>query len=223
MKSNGDIPANGGPVLSWPRRVLSSEDLRRHLTSQRELLLLPRTVITPLAADELKLRGIRVSWQESKAQAGTPRGTPNTAFCWRYAQEQPLPAVAAAIAAVERDGMQLIILEAAASSPWEWARAVAEAVARAQCPGVVCFCGDRELLCCVANKVSGIRAAAVANAAQATRARQTFGANLLAVENTGRTFFELRQILRAICGNGSRCCPAELAKVLQELDGHAHR
>jgi hypothetical protein len=37
------------------------------------------------------------------------------------------------------------------------------------------------------------------------------GANLFAIEMPGRTFFEFRQMLKSI------------AKVLQELDGHAHR
>ena len=50
----------------------------------------------------------------------------------------------------------------------------------------------------------------------------TLAANLLAVEMPGRTFFEVRQILR-ICCAAAAVCPAPLAGTLQELDGHAHR
>ncbi len=57
--------------------------------------------------------------------------------------------------------------------------------------------------------------------AQAARARTTLGANLFAVEMPGRTYFELRQILRVVAAPVA--CPAELATTLQELDGHAHR
>src|SRR6267142_2849159 len=111
MKTNGDIPADGGAVLSWPRKVLSADDLRRHLSSQRELVLLPRTIVTPLAADELKARGIRVTWGCAKPQANVPAGK------WGYAQEQPDAAVDAAIRAMERDGIALVAMEPAAGSP----------------------------------------------------------------------------------------------------------
>jgi ribose 5-phosphate isomerase RpiB len=103
-----------------------------------------------------------------------------------------------------------------------WARAVAECIARGECLGGVVFCADPALVCCVANKLSRLRAAVAATPQAAARARQSLGANLLAVETPGRTFFELRQILRTACG-GPACCPDELRAALKELDGHAHR
>jgi hypothetical protein len=42
------------------------------------------------------------------------------------------------------------------------------------------------------------------------------------VEMPGRTFFEVRQILRTLLGNGTTC-PDGVACTLRELDGHAHR
>src|SRR5207302_2335460 len=101
MNGNGQIDAQ---VLCWPRRVLSADDLRRHLTSQRELQLLPRTIVTPLAADELKARGVRITWQDAKA-------APATEACqWRYAQERPDAAVTSAVQALERDGIRIAAL-----------------------------------------------------------------------------------------------------------------
>ena len=94
---------------------------------------------------------------------------------------------------------------------------------RAECPGAVLFCCDPALVCCVANKHSGLRAAPVLTAAHATRARATLGANLFAVEMPGRTFFEVRQILRTLCAAAGPNCPPGVACTLQELDGHAHR
>jgi hypothetical protein len=203
MSGNGQFDAQ---VLCWPRRVLSADDLRRHLTSQRELQLLPRTIITPLAADELKARGVRITWQAVQATAEKPGG-------WRYVQETPDATVTAAVQALERDGTKLTATDAALAT-------VAQTVAQGGC--VVLFCSDPALAACVANKHSGVRAAAVATPQAAVRARQTLGANLLAIEMPGRTFFELRQILRAICTSAASC-PEPLAKTLKELDGHAHR
>jgi len=214
MTGNGDTT---GAVLNWPKKVLSADDLRRHLTSQREIALLPRAIVTPLAADELKARGVRIRWEDAKPQANAPAGR------WGYAQERPDAAVGAAIRALERDSIALIALEIAAKTPTAWVRAMAELVARAGTLGGIAFCGNPGLVCCVANKLAGVRAAAVATPAQAERARKTIAANLLAIESTERTFFEIRQIVRAIAGGSPVCCPAELANALKELDGHAHR
>jgi hypothetical protein len=200
MSGNAEINAE---VLCWPRRVLSADDLRRHLTSQRELELLPRTVITPLAADELKARGIHIRWQAAKP------ATPTNTTGWGYAQERPDAVVASAVQALERDGIKLTVLDVPADALWTAGA------------GAIVFCGDAGLICCVANKYSGIRAAAITTPQAAARARQSLGANLLAIEMPGRTFFELRQMLRTICA-GAPACPTALAKTLKELDGHAH-
>jgi ribose 5-phosphate isomerase RpiB len=87
----------------------------------------------------------------------------------------------------------------------------------------VIFCSDAGLLCCVANKVAGLRAAPANTVAQAARATLSLGANLIAVEMPGRTFFEVRQIIRTCCLAAPPACPAGVACTLQELDGHAHR
>jgi len=64
---------------------------------------------------------------------------------------------------------------------------------------------------------------AIVTVAQAARAALTLGTNLAAVEMPGRTFFEVRQILRTLCLPGAAACPDGVALTLRELDGHAHR
>ena len=88
--------------------------------------------------------------------------------------------------------------------------------------GRVLFCQDAALDCCLANK-GGLRAAAVSNAVQAGRALKAMGANLIVVEVPGRTFFEIRQILRTAAGAGAPVCPPEVARFILEIEGHAHR
>ena len=209
-------PQNSTVVLCWPKRLLSADDLRVHLTSQRELLLLPRTIITPLAADALKARGVRIRWQVPAAQdkAAPKQGT------WCYAQEKHDATTIAAIKAMEREGSTLTQLDIAAASG-TWARKAAETILAGYLGGIV-FCSDPAAACCVANKIAGMRAAAVVNASQVVRAKKNLGANLFAVEMPGPTFFEVRQMLKAIVvGHG--VCPQEIANVLKELDGNAHR
>jgi ribose/galactose isomerase len=201
---------NGQPTtdtLCWPGRLLSADDLRRHLTGQREIVVAPRTIVTPLALDELRGKGVRIRREEQTAR-------PNGNAAWAFAEETPDALVAAALAALAREGLALAAL--AGATPLQWARAVGS-----QVQGCIAFCGNAGLVCCLANKLRGVRAVAAANGTQATRARQTLGANFLAVEMPGRTVFELRQIVKAALAPAP--CPAEIAKTLQELDGHAHR
>jgi ribose 5-phosphate isomerase RpiB len=195
--------------------VLSAEDLRRNLNGHRELLLEPGAVLTPLASEELRERGVRVTL--------LPYGPgPLQKMTWGYALDRPQALVQAAVHSLARDGLALKELSTPLTDLLcRWSRALAECVASGACPGGVLFCEDPGLACCVANKVPGLRAVPVSTVAQAARASLTLAANLLAVEMPGRTFYEVRQILRILCTSTN--CPDGVACTLQELDGHAHR
>lgn len=205
-----EMPTTPASVLCWPRRVLSADDLRRHLTSQREVLLLPRTIVTPLAADELRAKGVRIHWQAAPDPSSAVLPTDR----WFYAQDRTHAIVAAAIQALEREGIYLTLQEGTV-------RALAESLSSGYTGGVI-LSSDVASAVCIANKVAGVRAASVCTVHQAARAKKSLGANFFAVDVPGPTFFEVRQILKTIVTGPARC-PDEIAKTLQELDGHAHR
>lgn len=136
-------------------------------------------------------------------------------------QERPSPMLLAALAGLRREGIEFVELPRCNSEPCNWVRQIAGCLKRGDCLAAVLFGEDGGLACCVGNKVPGIRAAAVASVPQAERAVRTLGANLLIVEQAGRTFFEFKQVLRLVSTAGR--CPPGVACVLKELDGHAHR
>jgi ribose 5-phosphate isomerase RpiB len=142
---------------------------------------------------------------------------------WGHGQDRPYPLVQSAVASLAREGIAVREWPQAGDElPCRWARAVAECVARGECAGGVLFCTEAALACCVANKVPGLRAVAVTTVAQASRATLALAANLLVVEMPGRTYFEIRQILRTLLAS-TLSCPDRVACTLRELDGHAHR
>jgi hypothetical protein len=216
MNDNGQVTgAENGRVRAWPRRVLSAADLRQGVDRHRELVLAPDTVVTPLAGEELRTNGIRIVRQAP--------GPAKTTATWGHAQDRPYPLVQSAVQALAREGLRWHQWPSLGDDlPCRWAKVAAECVARGECAGGVLFCADPGLVCCVANKVPGLRAVAVTTVAQAARATLALAANLLVVEMPGRTFFEVRQILRTLPGSSS-CCPDGVACTLRELDGHAHR
>jgi ribose 5-phosphate isomerase RpiB len=204
-------------VLNWPGRVLTASDVRRALNGHRQVRVPRQTIVTPLAAEELRANGILVTREEPQEQQAAPR-------TWGHAQQRPYPMVHSAVQAARREGARVTEWPVASGGTLAgWARALAECVARGDCCGGVIFCDDPGLVCCVANKVGGLRAVPVVTVAQAARATLTLGANLLAVEMPGRTFFEIRQILRILCCPAGAACPPGVACTLEELDGHAHR
>jgi hypothetical protein len=149
-------------------------------------------------------------------------GNGQTVPGWGYAVEgKPSTMLQVALHAVCRNGSAPQELPACDGEPCGWVRRVAECLRSGRCRTAVLFCGDTCLACCIANKVPGVRAAAVGTVAQAHRALDQLGANLLVVEMAECTYFECRELLRLCCDGAA--CPPGVACVLQELDGHAHR
>src|SRR5436305_133304 len=142
---------------------------------------------------------------------------------WGYSIEgKPPVMLQVALRTLQRNGTPPQEFPACNGEACGWVRRVAECLRDGTCRVAVLFCEDAGLACCVANKVPGVRAAAVGSVPQARRALNGLGANLLVVEAQGRTFFEFKELLR-LCGNGSLApCPPGVACVLTELDGHAH-
>jgi hypothetical protein len=214
MSDNGQATGTNtnGAALTWPRRVLSVADLRRSLNGHRELVVLPDTVVTPLAGDELRTNGVRLVRQmPAPAKAA-----------WGHAQDRPYPLVQSAVQSLARDGLILRQWPECSDLPCRWTKAAAECVARGECAGGVLFCSEAAVACCIANKVPGLRAVAVTTVVQAARATLALAANLVVVEMPGRTFFEIRQILRTLL-TSAVSCPDGVACTLREMDGHAHR
>jgi hypothetical protein len=142
---------------------------------------------------------------------------------WGYAVEGRAPALLrAALTGAARNGARPVPLPDCNGEPCSWVRRVAECLRDGRCRAAVLFCDDAGLACCIANKVPGVRAAAVWTVPQAVRVLSQLAANLLVVETTGRTYYEFKELLR-LCSACPSCCPAAVAGVLQELDGHAHR
>jgi hypothetical protein len=218
MGANGQLPepAADGQVLRWNRRVLTAADLQQSLNGQRELVLPRHAIITPLAADELRARGVRVTSQATESTA-PPRSA------WGVAQDRTYPEVAGALQAVRREGSLLNEMHSCSEPCCVWSRALAQCVAHGECTGAIVFCKDPGLVCCVANKVAGLRAVTIASIAQARQTLLSVGPNFVAMEMPGRTFFEIRQMFRCLCAGMATACPETLACILRELDGHAHR
>jgi hypothetical protein len=149
-------------------------------------------------------------------------GNGQTGSGWGYAVEgRPSTMLQVALRAVHRNGHSPQSLPECNGETCDWIREIAVCLRSGRCRTAVLFCRDAGLACCIANKVPGVRAAAVWTVEQAERALEQMGANLLVVEMAERTYFECKEMLRLCCKGAD--CPLNVACILQELDGHAHR
>jgi ribose 5-phosphate isomerase RpiB len=192
--------------LEWDRPVLAARDLERLTFRGRKIILPARVVVTPLARDWLAASGVVVE----------RKGPVSTAAAWGYIQERPFPLVGAAAKGLAKEGLTLVEIPGEASP--RWAVNVAGRILSGELRGGLFFCGDPSLICCVANKLPGVRAAAVCDVFQAARATLTLAANLLAVEMPGRTFYEIKQILTEFCRRDHVTCPEPAATVIREIE-----
>jgi hypothetical protein len=143
---------------------------------------------------------------------------------WGCAVEgKPSVMLLAALRTLRRNGDRPQDLPECDGPACDWFRRVAECLRAGTCRVAVLFCDDPGLACCVANKVPGVRAAAVWTVGQAHRALDGLGANLLVVETADRTFYECKELLRLCRDRAPGGCPPGVACVLEGLDGHAHR
>lgn len=212
--AKGETSEKQEGIFTWPNKVLTVTDLERHWRGQSNLVASFDLIVTPLAWDFIKQR--RISLQQSRRPEGPEIGI------WGCGQDEDYAVVATALSVLRREQIEFRDFCRKDSEMTIWCKEVSVWVTTGHCQGMVVFSRQPGLICCLANKIPGVRAVPVSTMRQAANATMEVGANLLAIEMPGRTFFEIRQILRLVVEIGTPSCPTPLAKTLTELDGYAH-
>ncbi|GIW79720.1 MAG: hypothetical protein KatS3mg105_1527 [Gemmatales bacterium] len=211
---SADGPHNG--CLHWPARVLTGSDLRVSWHGQRELVVGENTIITPLAMDYVRAHNIRLTRQPTPTANGTKRAATGIALACdsRFSQ------MSAVLVALKRENIEFAQVATLAGSIAEQAHSFAEQLASELFQAVAIVCDNAGLACCIANKVRRVRAVAVASVNEVAKALSSFGANYFALDVEGRTFFELKQMLKTIAAAKNANCPVPVQRLLEEIDAH---
>jgi ribose 5-phosphate isomerase RpiB len=196
-------------VHEWPGTVLALNDLQRLGPNLRELIVADKVVLTPCARDEIKRLGVSLVRRETKKETSIG-----------YGSDGLYPQVATVVLALGNEGFTLKALQMQQGiGSMLLGKTAGEMVASGVMKSAVLFCREPEAAACAANKLVGIRAAAVNNMMQAKRACSSLGANMMVVEMPGRTYFEIRQvILLMMNGKG---CPEGSQALLERLDARS--
>ncbi len=189
--------------LTLNTKVVSATELEGRLTGVTQLVVPRGAVFTPAARDEIKKHGVTIASavDMSRAASGTVL---HVAAAGTAYNAQPLwqSLIADNIhvettVSGELPGAIEVLAGTAASG--RIALLVTEQVASALC---------------LANRSRNVRAALGSNVAAVANAVAEIGPNLLVVDPTGRSVFEMKQSIRHWLRSGQPVCPPALANQL---------
>lgn len=177
--------------------VITAEQLELRSGGAKRITIGPRSILTPSARDYLNNRNIEWSRRPAIA-AATSR--------WQAIVLQSTPAITAAVEDVDRTSGKCWQRELVGSADEAVAIAVA-ALCRGDTNGTVVFATDVEAIVCRANRTRQVRAATVRNVECVASVRRQMGANLIGINPAEKSYFELRNMLRAFTAHGPPSVP----------------
>ena len=203
-------PIAGGSTesgtLVFPGKLLALREAGTFSSHVRSVRIVPGTVVTPMARDLLKQRGISISW--GSQVASTRRGV------WGFAIESP---------SGQTEALQRSLLTNL--EPWQdlGHSAVAGARWASECRdrGVLVLSASGALACWQANLVRGTRAAIAHDPSSLQRAIEGIGPNLVVLEPHDLTLSQMTQLAQIFQRHGAPRAPHSVSLFDQEYS-HAN-
>jgi hypothetical protein len=179
-------------------RLLAVRHVEAIAPGEREVCVAPGTVVTPLARDLLKQRGIVLRQVAAGAQERAARSGE-----WGFAIEETAAA-----------GTALAMRRALLAEAWfeleNEPGAAARWVAQDSCRGAMLVTDEASVAVWRACQISGVRAACASEPDAVVRAVRHLGLNLLVVEPLGKSISWIRQLGATFRGGAAPVCPAAI-------------
>ena len=199
--TNNQQPARPLPLSPQPSallvitdRVVTAELLGQRLTGKTfsAVAICPKAIITPSAFDFLRTK--KVFWHRNTAEASPKADKPMTR--WKAFVVTVTANVLQAVEHTERDTFGKQWSHELLGGADEAVSAATSAINRGEVSGIAVFADHAELIACRANRSERINAAVVSDVQLIPALKQYMQLNLMVVRPTGRSFFELRNLLK---------------------------
>ena len=163
-----------------------------------------RSILTPSARDWLHTN--RIDWSRIDKLAGDGSGATKGAARWQLIVQTVTPTVKALLDGLKRqsEGWKIELVGQAA----EAATLAIGSISKAEHGGVAILSEYAEIIACRANRNDRVRAAVVSDRKQLELTMQHLGVNVVCINPKGRTFIEMRNLLRD-CAAKKPVVPAE--------------
>lgn len=181
-------------------KVITEELLVQQLNGSKRIEVGAKSVLTPSARDFLSKRNIE--WQRQ------PETKSTTQTDWKAIIVQSTSAVTAALNDLEQSTGTCWQREIAGTT-CEAVSVAVSAICRAEANAVVIFTGKPESVACRANRNLKVRAAVVGDVRRTESIKTEMGVNLFCINPDGKTYIELRNLLRAATSGGAPRVPED--------------
>jgi hypothetical protein len=193
------IPAvDAGVQIS--ERIVTADVLNERVNGSRVVVVGPKALVTPAAWDLIRERDLTLRRSDAKPQVSDAgRATPSDKKPAAVVQ-RPLLFVIRNTDAVERlwSDLQATWRRELLGCPDDAAKLAISAIARGETNAAVILAEQSHRAACLANRSDAVKAVAVRDAADVPVVRKQLRANVWCVDPTGRSWFELRNLMKAI-------------------------
>lgn len=182
LRDRGQVASNGDDRLVLDEPVLTEDSLAERVNGHANIVIGRRTILTPTARDFLRTR--EITWTRLGEEIAT------------FAASGDRLAIVACDSDAARSAVAAVGWNHTTTDCWKVARKDAVDAVSNGTTGVVVFSEQDAAVGCVANRNPAVRAAIVDDAHGVRAAREMIGPNLIVVDPVGKTFVELRGILK---------------------------
>lgn len=200
--------------LKLTQPVVTHELLEHSWKEQRRIVVSPKAVITPTARDFLKKRKLELvrsgtTTRSAESAKGSKESSESTATNrWRVFVVENHPQLDRVLEDISRSGSSRCEKSLPTSLPEAITSAIT-ALARAEIVGGLLLTHQPLVAACRGNRTATIRAAAAAEVAGIREAKRQVGANLICFDPTGKSYFELRNLIRASIEGAAPATPKD--------------
>ncbi len=179
-------------VIELTASVITADLLQETACVGQPLKIGRRSILTPSARDWLHTK--RIDWSRIDKLAASGSGTVKGAARWQLIVQTVTPTVKALHDGLKRqpEGWKIELVGQAV----EAATLAMSSISKAEHEGVVILSEFAEIIACRANRNERVRAAVISDRKQLELTMQHLGANVVCINPNGRTFIEMRNLLR---------------------------
>lgn len=172
--------------------VITADLLAENFSGRKQITVTPKAIVTPSARDWLRHHRVTlIRGAESKAIRHTRE---SDRLVLTHSADQTIDRVLEEATRPTNGGWN----RKSVSCAEEAAKKVIGEFRRESSQVIVVLTSEPEVVACLANRNEKVRAAVVADAAAVARVKSRLNGNVFVVDPTGRSFFELRNILRRV-------------------------
>lgn len=173
--------------VDFDQPVITADLLAERVRSGQIVRISQRSILTPSARDWLAQR--KINWSRTNSATVTHSG--ETAK-WQMVITSVTPAVSTLRTTLTSWKSELL------GTPTEAADMAVRSICAGEADGVLGLCGAAETVACLANRNPKLRAAVLHSAVDLSELVAQFDPNFVVVNPKGKSFVELRNLVRAV-------------------------